>query len=113
MQFPSLRSGNRFSCLSGQFQESKETDHGLGQGLQNGEKGLLPPSTEKSLRTRKKKKKKAKRLVAMTTAGVSFSQVQASFPVWDRSPGSPIPKHTAWGKWDQIPGRWGRPAGEV
>lgn len=91
MQFPSLGSGNRFSCLSGQFQESKETDHGLGQGLQNGEK----------------KKKKAKRLVAMTTAGVSFSQVQASFPVWDRSPGSPIPKHTAWGKWDQVPGRWG------
>lgn len=38
MQFPSLGSGNRFSCLSGQFQESKETDHGLGQGLQNGEK---------------------------------------------------------------------------
>lgn len=58
MQFPSLRSGNRFSCLSGQFQESKETDHGLGQGLQNGEKGLLPPSTEKSLRTKKKKKGK-------------------------------------------------------
>lgn len=55
----------------------------------------------------RKKKKKAKRLVAMTTAGVSFSQVQASFPVWDRSPGSPIPKHTAWGKWDQVPGRWG------
>lgn len=81
MQSPSLGSGNRFSCLSGQFQESKETDQGLRQGLQSSEKGLLPPSTEKSLRL--KKKKKAKRLVVMT-AGISFSQAQASFPLWDR-----------------------------
>lgn len=58
MQSPSLGSGNRFSCLSGQFQESKETDQGLRQGLQSSEKGLLPPSTEKSLRLKKKKGKK-------------------------------------------------------
>lgn len=57
MQFPSLGSGNRFSCLSGQFQESKETD----QGVQSSEKGLPPPSTEKSLRHTPPKKKKKKR----------------------------------------------------
>lgn len=48
MQSPPLGSRNRFTCLSGQVQGSRDGGHGLGQGLQGRGKGL-PLPTEKSL----------------------------------------------------------------
>lgn len=52
MQSRPLGSRSRFTCLSGQVQGGKDTDHGPGRGLQRSGKDL-PLSTEKSLRPKK------------------------------------------------------------